>query len=73
MGLGNVRYARLQRTRLSSHPGQLLVPLCLNGSIMAPFSHPVHRTGEEISCIRLSDKTSRFRVQRHRRLNIYWS
>jgi hypothetical protein len=25
MGLGNVRYARLQRTRLSSHPGQLLV------------------------------------------------
>jgi hypothetical protein len=25
MGLGNVRYSRLQRTRLSSHPGELLV------------------------------------------------
>jgi len=32
------------------------------------------RRTREISCIRLSDKTSRFRVQRHLPLlNIYWS
>jgi hypothetical protein len=45
MGLGNVRYARLQRSRLSSHPGQLLVRLCLNGSIMAPLSWPLLQRG----------------------------
>ena len=32
---------------------------CLSGSTVAPFPRPAHRFNAQISCIRLSDKTSR--------------
>ena len=38
---------------------------CLSGSTMAPFPHPAHRTGRQISRIRLSDKTSRLAFARN--------
>src|ERR1700722_2530658 len=40
---------------------------CLSGSTMARFHIPLIEPDKQISCIRLSDKTSRlcFRVQRH--------
>src|SRR3954449_2211071 len=34
---------------------------CLTGAALAPFPHPAHRTGVQISRIRLSDKASRLR------------
>jgi hypothetical protein len=38
---------------------------CLSGSTMAPLPHPAHRTGQQISRIRLSDKTSRLAFARN--------
>jgi hypothetical protein len=47
---------------------------CLTGSTMSPFSHPLIEPDRQISRIRLSDKTSRLRVQRLLQLlNIYRS
>jgi hypothetical protein len=47
----------------------LLPPLSFGGASMVPpwlrFHIPLIEPDRQISCIRLSDKTSRFRVQRH--------
>src|SRR5258705_2872682 len=56
----------------------LLPPLSSTGASMVPpwlrFHIPLIEPDRQISRIRLSDKTSRFRVQRHRQLlNIYRS
>jgi hypothetical protein len=56
----------------------LLPPLSSGGALVVPpwlrFHIPLIEPDRQISRIRLSDKTSRFRVQRHLRLlNIYWS
>jgi hypothetical protein len=56
----------------------LLPPLSFGGASMVPpwlrFHIPLIEPDRQISRIRLSDKTSRFRVQRHLQLlNIYWS
>src|SRR6266403_1990897 len=56
----------------------LLPPLSSGGASMVPpwlrFHIPLIEPDRQISRIRLSDKTSRFRVQRHLQLlNIYWS
>jgi hypothetical protein len=56
----------------------LLPPLSSGGASMVPpwlrFHIPLIEPDRRISRIRLSDKTSRFRVQRHLQLlNIYWS
>ena len=56
----------------------LLPPLSSGGASIVPpwlrFHIPLIEPDRQISRIRLSDKTSRFRVQRHLQLlNIYWS
>jgi len=56
----------------------LLPPLSSGGALVVPpwlrFHIPLIEPDRQISRIRLSDKTSRFRVQRHLQLlNIYWS
>ena len=56
----------------------LLPPLSSGGSLVVPpwlrFHIPLIEPDRQISRIRLSDKTSRFRVQRHLQLlNICWS
>ena len=56
----------------------LLPPLSSGGALMVPpwlrFHIPLIEPDRQISRIRLSDKTSRFRVQRHLQLpDIYWS
>src|SRR3981081_2778385 len=56
----------------------LLPPLSSGGASMVPpwlrFHIPLIEPDRQISRIRLSDKTSRFRVQRHLQLlDIYWS
>src|SRR3981189_2164511 len=56
----------------------LLPPLSFGGALVVPpslrFHIPLIEPDRRISRIRLSDKTSRFRVQRHLQLlNIYWS
>src|ERR1700732_5159655 len=56
----------------------LLPPLSSGGASMVPpwlrFHIPLIEPDRQISRIRLSDKTSRFRVQRPLQLlNIYWS
>src|SRR6202171_870924 len=56
----------------------LLPPLSSGGASMVPpwlrFHIPLIEPDRQISRIRVSDKTSRFRVQRHLQLlNIYWS
>ena len=56
----------------------LLPPLSSGGALVFPpwlrFHIPLIEPDRQISRIRLSDKTSRFRVQRHLQLlNIYWS
>ncbi len=56
----------------------LLPPLSSGGASMVRpwlrFHIPLIEPDRQISRIRLSDKTSRFRVQRHLQLlNIYWS
>ena len=56
----------------------LFPPLSLGGASLAEpwprFHTPLIEPDMQISRIRLSDKTSRFRVQRHLQLlNIYWS
>jgi hypothetical protein len=56
----------------------LLPPLSSGGASMVPpwlrFHIPLIEPDRQISRIRLSDKTSRSRVQRHLQLlNIYWS
>src|SRR6266851_8550335 len=55
-----------------------LLPLSSGGALVVPpslrFHIPLIQPDRRISRIRLSDKTSRFRVQRHLQLlNIYWS
>jgi hypothetical protein len=55
-----------------------LPPLSSGGALVVPpslrFHIPLIEPDRRISRIRLSDKTSRFRVQRHLQLlNIYWS
>ena len=45
--------------RLSMSVPAPFVWRCLSGSAVAPFPHPAHPTGQAISRIRLSDKTSR--------------
>src|SRR6267378_7384444 len=55
-----------------------LPPLSFGGALVVPpslrFHIPLIEPDRRISRIRLSDKTSRFRVQRHLQLlNIYWS
>jgi hypothetical protein len=56
----------------------LLPPLSSGGALVVPpwlrFHIPLIEPDRQISRIRLSDKTSRFRVQRHLQLlDIYWS
>ena len=56
----------------------LLPPLSSGGALVVPpwlrFHIPLIEPDRQISRIRLSDKTSRFRVQRHLQLlNIHWS
>ena len=56
----------------------LLPPLSSGGALVVPpwlrFHIPLIEPDRQISRIRLSDKTSRFRVQRLLQfLNIYWS
>jgi len=56
----------------------LLPPLSSGGASIVPpwlrFHTPLIEPDRQISRIRLSDKTSRFRVQRRLQLlNIYWS
>src|SRR6266545_5062046 len=56
----------------------LLPPLSSGGALVVPpwlrFHIPLIEPDRQISRIRLSDKTSRFRVQRHLQLlNSYWS
>jgi len=56
----------------------LLPPLSSGGALVVPpwlrFHIPLIEPDRQISRIRLSDKTSRFRVQRHLQLlNTYWS
>ena len=56
----------------------LLPPLSSGGALVVPpwlrFHIPLIEPDRQISRIRLSDKTSRCRVQRHLQLlNIYWS
>src|ERR1700704_1746158 len=56
----------------------LLPPLSSGGASIVPpwlrFHIPLIEPDRQISRIRLSDKTSRFRVQRHLQLlDIYWS